>query len=122
MRHVRSVRSRRQEPPRVGAVALLFAALVCATNARGQFRIIDDPRSEAGAQFGRALAAVGADFAVGAPGARVFGRDGAGRVQLFATNGDLGRTFEALTPVAGAALGAAVAASEGRVFAGAPGD
>jgi hypothetical protein len=119
---VRPVRSRRQEPPRVGAVALLFAALVCATNARGQFRIIDDPRSEAGAQFGRALAAVGADFAVGAPGARVFGRDGAGRVQLLGINGDLRQTFEALTPVAGAALGAAVAASEGRVFAGAPGD
>ena len=119
---MRPLRSRREEPPRVAVVALLFTALVCATNARGQFRIIDDPRSEAGAQFGRALAAVGSDFAVGAPGARVFGRDGAGRVQLFAVDGDLQQTFEALTPVAGAALGTAVVASEGRVFGGAPGD
>lgn len=120
-RRMRSVRSRRQEPRRVAAVAL-FAVLLYATNARGQFRIIDDPRNEADAQFGRALAAVGADFAVGAPGARVFGREGAGRVQLFAVDGDLRQTFEALTPVAGASLGAAVAASEGRVFVGAPGD
>jgi hypothetical protein len=104
------------------AVALLFITLAGATSARAQVRIIDDPRSEGGAQFGRALAAVGADFAVGAPGARVLGRDGAGRVQLFAVDGDLEQTFQALTPVAGAALGTAVAASEGRVFAGAPGD
>jgi hypothetical protein len=121
-RSVRPLCSRREEPPRVAAVALLFTALVFATNARGQFRIIDDPRSEAGARFGYALAAVGSDFAVGAPGAQVFGRDGAGRVQLFAVNGALRQTFEALTPVAGAALGTAVVASEGRVFGGAPGD
>jgi len=101
----------------------LLAALVPATSARGQLlRIVDDPRNEPGAEFGYALAAAGADLAVGAPGASVLGREGAGRVQLLATNGRLRRTLQALTPVAGARLGTALVAGAGRLYASAPGD
>jgi hypothetical protein len=122
-RHVRIDRAGRRESHRGAAVVLLLAALLTATTARGQLlRIIDDPRVEPGAEFGRALAAVDGDVAVGAPGARVFDSDGAGRVQLFAANGTLLRTFEALTPVAGAALGTTVVANAGRLYVGAPGD
>ena len=122
-RLVRIARAGRREAHRESTGALVLALLLVATGARGQLlRIIDDPRVEPGAEFGRALAAVGTDVAVGAPGARVFGSDGAGRVQLFATNGTLRRTFEALTPVAGAALGTTVVANAGRLYVGAPGD
>src|SRR6185436_11552879 len=80
------------------------------------------PRNEAGAEFGFALAGVGGGFAVGAPGASVLGRDGAGRVQLFAANGALRQTLQALTPVAGAGLGTTLVADAARLYAAAPGD
>ena len=88
----------------------------------GVLRIVDDPRSEPGAEFGRALAAVGTDLAVGAPEARVFDKDRAGRVQLFDASGALLRTLEALTPVAGAEFGTTIVESDGLLFVGAPGD
>ena len=107
----------------VTAGILFLIALVPATSARGQLlRIIDDPRREAAAEFGWALASVGGDFAVGAPGASIFGSNAAGRVQLFAANGSLRRTFQALTPVPGARLGTALVADAGRLYASAPGD
>src|SRR5262245_11141522 len=123
MQRVRNCCSGRHTIRRAAAAILLLVGLGHAATARGQLlRIIDDPRSEAGAEFGRALANAGGEFAVGAPGARVFGSDGAGRVQLFATNGTLRRTFESLNTVPGAGLGTAVVADAGLLYASAPGD
>ena len=104
------------------AVATFLVAMGAGYSYGGVLRIVDDPRSEPGAEFGRALAAVGADLAVGAPGARVFDDDRAGRVQLFDASGALLTTFEAQTPVAGAELGTTVVESDGLLFVGAPGD
>ena len=109
--------------PRVVAVVLLLVSVVVAPRARGQeITIIEDPRFEPGAQFGHALATLGSDVFVGAPASRVFDVDGAGIVQRFDVTGNLRVTFEALTPVAGAALGTMVVTSGDRLYASAPGD
>ena len=109
--------------PRVVAVALLLVSFVLAPRAHGQLiTLIEDPRFEPGAQFGRAVAMLGSDVIVGVPGSRVFDVEGAGIVQRFDVTGTLQVTFEALTPVAGAALGTMVVATDDRVYASAPGD
>jgi hypothetical protein len=109
--------------PRVVAVALLLVSFVVAPRAHGQLiTLIEDPRFEPGAQFGHSVAMFGSDVVVGVPGSRVFDVEGAGIVQRFDVTGTLRVTFEALTPVAGAALGTMVVSSGDRLYASAPGD
>jgi hypothetical protein len=80
--------------------------------------IISDPASGGGDGFGAAVAAVGADIAVGVPGQR----DGAGVVRLFDGAGVPRRTFAAPNAVAGAALGMTLAVGDGLLYASAPAD
>jgi hypothetical protein len=84
--------------------------------------ILSDPLNAQGDEFGLALTAIGTDVAVGVPGARVFGHDGAGVVRLFDGGGVLRRTFDAQNPVTDAELGTMLAASDGLLYAAAPGD
>lgn len=107
-----------------GVVLIVAAVLAVAVHpARARLlRAIGDPVSQQGGAFGGALASVGSDLAVGAPGERVFDRDRAGLVQLFTTGGVLRRTFEAPAPVADAAFGVALAVRDGLLHVGAPGD
>jgi hypothetical protein len=108
---------------RAALVIAGFIVTIATHPAPGQVqRVLDDPQSEPGAEFGRALGAVGAELAVGAPGATVSGRERAGRVELFGSGGSLLRTLDALTPVAGAGFGTTVVASDGMLFVAAPGD
>ena len=103
-------------------VSFTLVALVVGTANARLLRVLDDPSDGQGGEFGRALAVVGTDLAVGAPGARVFDQDRAGRVQLYGSDGVLLRTFEAQNPVAEGAFGSMVAASDGLLYVGAPGD
>jgi hypothetical protein len=91
--------------------------------AQGRFlRVVDDPSSHPGGEFGRALVAVGSDLAVGAPGSQMFDHDHAGVVRLYGSDDALLRTLEAQNPVADAAFGSMLAASDGLLYVGAPGD
>ena len=103
-------------------VSFTLVALVVGTANARLLRVLDDPSDGQGGEFGRALAVVGTDLAVGAPGARVFDHDRAGLVQLYGSDGVLLRTFEAQNPVAEGAFGSMVAASDGLLYVGAPGD
>jgi hypothetical protein len=103
-------------------VVALLVAMAAATTHGAVLGILDDPRFEPGAEFGRALAAVGANVAVGAPGGQVFDQQRAGRVQIFGRGGALLQSLNALTPVAGAEFGTAIVESDGLLFITAPGD
>src|SRR5439155_17854322 len=108
----------------VGRAAISFtliALVVGAAHAR-VLRVLDDPSDGQGGEFGRALAVVGTNLAVGAPGARMLDHDRAGLVRLYGSDGVLLRTFEAQNPVAEGAFGSMVAASDGLLYVGAPGD
>jgi FG-GAP repeat len=85
-------------------------------------RVLDDPSGSPGGEFGQALVGVGLDLAVGAPGTQVLDHDGAGVVRLYTVDGVLRRTLEAQNPAAGAAFGSMVAAGDGILYVGAPGD
>src|SRR2546428_782741 len=105
-----------------GSVLIALTLLAPPDVAHGRLlRVIDDPRFEQAGEFGRTLAGVGSDLAVGAPGARVFDQDHAGLVRLLGTDGVLRRTFEARTPVANAAFGSTVVVSGGGLYRSAPG-
>lgn len=108
----------------VGGV-LIGAAVLIATVGTSHARLlraIEDPVSQQGGEFGRALAAMGDETVVGAPGESAFGHDHAGLVQLFASDGVLQHTFEAPAPVTDAAFGTKVAVSDGLLYVSAPGD
>jgi cysteine-rich repeat protein len=82
---------------------------------------IDSPLgADAHAAFGAAVAASGSFVAVGAPHATVAGLAAAGSVFVFGAGAPL--VLQAPTPTAGAGFGSAIAAADGMLLVGAPGN
>ena len=111
---------------RTVVVSLLTSVMLVALGVSpahgGLLRVLDDPSGSPGGEFGQALVGVGLDLAVGAPGTQVLDHDDAGVVRLYTVDGVLRRTLEAQNPAAGAAFGTKVAAGDGILYVGAPGD
>jgi hypothetical protein len=104
------------------AALVMVAALVASAASVRADVVIEDPVGDPDGEFGYALASSGDELAIGAPGARVSGQDDAGLVQLFSSDGTWLRRVQAPTPRTDARFGTAVAASDGLLYVGAPGD
>src|SRR5262249_43141322 len=105
-------------------VGCVLVSLTLVTPALGEtlLRTLDDPLNFNGGGFGGALVEVGPQLALGAPGTPVLDRDGAGVVHLYGPDGVLRRTIEAFDPAADAGFGTKLAAADGILYLGAPGD